>query len=460
MWYVKPVCGLAIAILGLALLSDIAASQTRSRAAVQAPTVIAHSTDLSEREATLRVTLSNGDSYAVSFSRGVVFLNGGEVANYESGGALERAWRGLLGRAAQINPNDLVSAIREWSRDNVSDETAEALAARLAPLAVEPAGPGPTAFVPGAPRAPREQRLERTFASPIDLSGLEALEGLKALEGLEALEDLAALEALKGLDVDALRAEINEQLNAVRTSAAESVLSEVYVPAATGQVVPSVMSHLAGDLAGLLAAFVAMCALGFGLVFFASRQLEVVADTVRHAFWRSLLVGLLAQPLVLPLFGLLMLGLTLTVVGILAIPFAALAFAAAAILGVFGGYLAVARTIGEAYLRRRMSLGHRVGGWLSYRYMVYGLLALFTIWLPAALLGWAPVAGEIFAVSAMLLSWIIATAGFGATILSRAGIRGTFTRQFDQSLSDEYLYRTPQATPVARPPQRRDRLEP
>jgi hypothetical protein len=89
--------------------------------------------------------------------------------------------------------------------------------------------------------------------------------------------------------------------------------------------------------------------------------------------------------------------------------------------------------------------------------MVYGLAALFSIWLPTVLLGWAPAVGQFFAVTAFLTSWIIATAGFGATLLSHAGIRGTFARRFDQALSDEYLYRTPQATPVARSGHSHDR---
>ena len=306
---------------------------------------------------------------------------------------------------------------------------------------------------------PSRRSGEQTPAAALE--GLRALEGLEALGGLEALEGLATqevLEALKELDVDALEMEIRERLDAVRKTAAESALAEISDPEVGGRVEHSLVDHVAGDITGLLAAFVAMCSLGFGLVFFAPRQLEVVADTVRYSFWRSFFAGFFAQPLIVPVFGLLMLGLVLTVVGILVIPFAAIAFAAATVLGFLGGYLAVARSVGEAYLRRRMSLGHTVGGWLTYRYMVYGLMALFAIWLPAVFLGWAPVAGQFFTVTAVLISWIIATAGFGATILSHAGIRGTFTRRFDQALSDEYLYRTPQATAVV--PPRRDKIRP
>jgi hypothetical protein len=275
----------------------------------------------------------------------------------------------------------------------------------------------------------------------IDLEGLEALEGLAAIEGLEVLKDL---------DIERLRAEIVEQLSEAGIAAFESAPVEVYVPESRVRSGQALMTRVTGDIVGLLAAFVAMCSLGFGLVFYAPHQLEVVADTVRHAFVRSFLIGLLAQPLVVPAIGLLLLVLAITVVGLLVIPFAALAFVAALVLGVVGGYLAVARSIGETYLRRRGRLGRSVGGWLAYRYLVYGLLTLSTVWLPAVLFGWAPVAGDFFTASAILLSWIIATAGFGAMILSRAGIRGTFTGQLDKSLSDEYLFRTPRATRAVR----------
>jgi len=229
---------------------------------------------------------------------------------------------------------------------------------------------------------------------------------------------------------------------------ARPVVPAVATNESTSLGIGAIAAQIAGDLGGLLATFVALSALGFGLVFFAPRQLEIVADTVRHSFWRSFMVGLFAQPLIIPVFGMLLLGLALTVIGLLLIPFAAVAFAIAIGLGITGGYLAVARSVGEAYLRQRMSQGYSVGSWLSYRYIVYGLVALLAVWLPAVVTGSIPVAGDITGITAAVLTWMLATAGFGATLLSRAGIRGTFTRRFDQALSDEYLYQTPQATPI------------
>jgi hypothetical protein len=43
---------------------------------------------------------------------------------------------------------------------------------------------------------------------------------------------------------------------------------------------------------------------------------------------------------------------------------------------------------------------------------------------------------------AILITWILATAGFGATILSRGGIRGTIMRRLDRALADEHYWPT------------------
>ena len=54
-------------------------------------------------------------------------------------------------------------------------------------------------------------------------------------------------------------------------------------------------------------------------------------------------------------------------------------------------------------------------------------------------------------ISAIVLTWVLATAGFGATIISRAGLQSTFVRQLDLALTDEH-YWTPDGMPA--PPAR------
>jgi hypothetical protein len=207
--------------------------------------------------------------------------------------------------------------------------------------------------------------------------------------------------------------------------------------------------------AGVLGVFLTLCALGFGLVMFGRQNLEVVSDTVSHSFGRAFVTGLLGQILLLPTFGMLVVGLILSVAGILLLPFAIAVFAMLVVVGVVGGYLAVAHAMGETYTRRRMALGVVIGSPNSYRYLLVGLLALASIWAAWALFGWVPVAGSIIWGAAFFVSWLLGTAGFGAALLSRAGIKENFAGRLlpPEALTDEYLWATPQfGVPAGRRP--------
>jgi hypothetical protein len=195
-------------------------------------------------------------------------------------------------------------------------------------------------------------------------------------------------------------------------------------------------------LAGLLGAFVALASIAFGLVSFAPRQLDVVSGTVQQSFARSFFAGLFAQPLLLPALGVLVVALVLTVVGILVVPVAIVAFALAVAVGVVGGYIASARAMGERYLRRKMARGAVVSADPTFRAVVVGLAGLLMIWLPFALFGWVPGFGEALLVAAILFTWVMATAGLGATILSRAGLKGPLARRGSAELSGELSWST------------------
>jgi hypothetical protein len=199
-------------------------------------------------------------------------------------------------------------------------------------------------------------------------------------------------------------------------------------------------------LAGVLGVFLTLSVLGFGLVMFGRQNLEVVSDTVSHSFGRAFVTGLLGQILLLPTFGMLVVGLILSVAGILLLPFAIAVFAMLVVVGVVGGYLAVAHAMGETYTRRRMALGVIIGSPNSYRYLLVGLVALASLWTAWALFGWVPVAGSIVWGAAFFLSWLLGTAGFGAALLSRAGIKENFSGRLfpPEALTDEYLWATPQ----------------
>jgi hypothetical protein len=211
--------------------------------------------------------------------------------------------------------------------------------------------------------------------------------------------------------------------------------------------------------AGLAGVFLSLSLLGFGLVLFARVNLEVVSDTISHSFGRSFVVGLIGQVLMLPTFGMIVVGLILSVAGILLLPFAVIVYGLLVVLAVAGGILAVAHAMGETYTRRRMAAGELVGSPNSYRYLLLGLLGMFALWVGWVIFGWVPVAGDIIRGIALLVTWLLGTAGFGAALLSRGGMREGFSGRIlpPEAMTDEYLWATPQfGVPAAkRPPPNR-----
>lgn len=208
-------------------------------------------------------------------------------------------------------------------------------------------------------------------------------------------------------------------------------------------------------VAGLAGVFLITGLIGFGLVTFARPSLETVSDTVRHSLGRAFLVGLLAQVLVIPTFGMLVVGLALTVVGVLLIPFAVVTYVLLVLAALVLGIVAMAHAMGEAYTRRRMALGVLLSP-NSYRYVLVGLVAFLALWAVWALFGWVPMAGSLVFGGAALVTWLLTTVGFGASLLSRAGVRPDFAGRIipSEALTDEYLWATPQlgVPAVKRPP--------
>ena len=92
----------------------------------------------------------------------------------------------------------------------------------------------------------------------------------------------------------------------------------------------------------------------------------------------------------------------------------------------------------------------------SYRYLTTGLVAIAMTWLAWIGVGWVPVAGPLTFLLATLATWVVATLGFGAALLSRGGIREEFSGRLLPAamMTDEYLWATPQlgVPAVKRPP--------
>ncbi len=180
-----------------------------------------------------------------------------------------------------------------------------------------------------------------------------------------------------------------------------------------------------GSLTQTIAMYLFFAFLGALTVYFFRGHLEAVSDTVSYSFGRSFLAGLSAEVLFLPI-ALVLLVLVITAI---AIPFYAIGFLVAALLG----YLAVAHAAGENLTRHRFpSWASRARRSNSYYYVLNGLGVLLALFVGAAvtdmaypLLGWAH---DLLIASAWILTWVASTAGLGAALLSRGGTRRSYAR--------------------------------
>lgn len=219
---------------------------------------------------------------------------------------------------------------------------------------------------------------------------------------------------------------------------------------------PNPAARIVVSLAGIAGLVLTFAVLGFGVVAFAKPNLETISDTVSHSFLRSFVVGLIAQVLIVPTFGMLVAGLVLSVVGVLLVPFVIAAYGLLALAAVLGGLLAVAHAMGEVYTRRQMARGVPASA-NSFRYLLVGLGAIGSVWLAWGVFGWVPVAGWLMLTAASIATWLAATLGLGAAVLSRGGMEPTFAGRFlpADMMTDEYLWATPrQGVPAVKRPDR------
>jgi hypothetical protein len=398
MWFAK-----ATALTGLALGMSAALG---TPAAGQSAPVVSYTVRSSAREAGLGFQFEDGAALQVTLRGGEVLIDGSRVGAYQPGGALDNQWRRFLAWAGSAGADEAVAAARAWKPEGVAGEEAQALEvvrARFVTLV-------PSVAVAAPPQPPADADIEAQIAA--------------AAEAADAAR--AATEHI-GRDIrETVRQSIRES---IRARDRVQVEPEVWVQT-DGASFASPVGAVFGGLLGLLGTFVALTAIAFGVSFFAGRQLDVMADTVSTSLVRSFFVGLLAQPLILPAFGAMLAGLTLTVIGILVIPVAVVAFAVALLAATMGGYLAVARVAGSAWMKKRRG-DHGVEGFGILRSVAYGLAILLAVWVPAVLLGWVPVAGSMLTWAAIVFTWMLMTTGFGAALLTRGGVRSTFGRRFN-----------------------------
>jgi hypothetical protein len=183
---------------------------------------------------------------------------------------------------------------------------------------------------------------------------------------------------------------------------------------------PAAATYLALKIS--LGWLVLLCFIGIGVLLFAERYLEGVVETVEGAFSRSFWAGVVGQLALLPAFLVLIVALAITLVGILLIPFGIVAFWIAAAGLTTIGFLALAQVTGQALLRGRARAALTDRG-ATLRSLVTGIVIYTGLWVLAAAFAWSPVIGGVLRGIAFAVSWVAATAGLGAAILSRAGTR-------------------------------------
>jgi hypothetical protein len=151
----------------------------------------------------------------------------------------------------------------------------------------------------------------------------------------------------------------------------------------------------------------------------AEESLTAVAKAAARDIGKSFWVGLLTQVLAVPLLAVLLMACVLTLIGILAIPIVALAWALAYAGAFTLGMLSVAMVIGRALAGRGKGSGDRAA---AFRGLVVGLFALSLVWFGASFLATVPIAGVLARLIALAFTWALATVGMGAVVTSRGGI--------------------------------------
>lgn len=214
-------------------------------------------------------------------------------------------------------------------------------------------------------------------------------------------------------------------------------------PGDTEAAPPRTRKGTADALALSVGWLVVMLLIGIGVLIFAGQYMDGVTDVLERSFWRSFLVGLAAEFGLVPVLVLLVAGLAVTLVGILLIPFAIFAYVLA-VAGLFTlGFLAVAQMVGG-------SLG-RAGGsqarGRALRGLVVGVTIFMGSWVVASAFQWWPLGTAILQMLAFALTFVAATAGLGAAVLSRGGTRRDVVATEPEDTGQGPAWQTP--TPVA-----------
>lgn len=214
-------------------------------------------------------------------------------------------------------------------------------------------------------------------------------------------------------------------------------------PLAGARLTPAQATRRSLSLA--VACYLILVAMALAVSFFARGHLETIGSTIRTDFSRAFLFGLLGEIAIVPLFLLSVVALAITIVGILLIPFAAVAFA----LGVMGalalGFLAMSLLAGDAIMRGNTAAGDERP---VVSHLITGLSLFLVLWLLSSASAYTGLVGSVLRLLAVLSTWIAATVGLGALIITRGGTRAAASvPRVPPPPAEEYAWQTP--TPVS-----------
>jgi hypothetical protein len=184
--------------------------------------------------------------------------------------------------------------------------------------------------------------------------------------------------------------------------------------------------------------------IGIGVYLFAKEYLDGVVESLEGRFGRSFWAGVAAQLSLAPVLGLLCVALAVTVIGILLIPFAIVAFVLAVAGLITLGFLAVARITGESFApAAARARPERV---VALRGIFVGILIYMGLWVVTSAFAWAPRVEMVLRGIAVAITWVAATAGLGAAVISRGGTRRHAAPAPELAAVNDLPWQTP--TPV------------
>lgn len=184
--------------------------------------------------------------------------------------------------------------------------------------------------------------------------------------------------------------------------------------------------------------------LGLGVLVFAPEKLRRITDALGEGPVSALVTGLIVDLATIPALIVLLILLTVTLLGILLIPFAIVAFLLMWTGIAALGFFAVAQVAGMAAMgpkRRTMSQrGAALGGLLT------GLAIFLLPWLAAAAVSWSSTPALILRGIAVAVTFVAVTAGLGAVVRAHKPARAPAYMPPATHAREELAWQTP--TPV------------